>query len=282
VCFGDWEDCARLRFDELYTPLILQLSNVKSSLQNVISPVITLHSPDFHNYMRLSGILLSESYAFSFSSMPYQSYLPITPDPSVNEYQSQKLFPYFFVHLVLSSSNVRELEDNTTSSQTSVDLRVSVESVVNTTSLFLVQNNLQSLASVFLGTNTLADNLNWVDEVTEDGIVDSSESSGTRTLLSLGGTGSVAALWSGKNAASSEDYDVTVRELLFELTGETLLNSVEACKGWDGDKDDNSLLAVANFNLSGMDELKWAESGFQVCGVGLKVVESTSDAGLEL
>jgi hypothetical protein len=26
---------------------------------------------------------------------------------------------------------------------------------------------------------------------------------------------------------------------------------VEALKGWDGDKDDNSLLAVANFNLQG-------------------------------
>lgn len=28
-----------------------------------------------------------------------------------------------------------------------------------------------------------------------------------------------------------------------------LLDSVETLKGWDGDKDDNSLLAVANFNL---------------------------------
>jgi len=177
---------------------------------------------------------------------------------------------------------VRELEDNTTSSQTLVDLRVSVESVVNTTSLFLIQNDLQSLASIFLGSNTLTNNLNWVDEITENGIVDSSESSGTRTLLGEGGSGSVAALWSGENATSCEDYDMAIRELLFELTCETLLNSVKACKGWDGDKDDNSLLAVANFNLSGIDELKWAESGFQVGGVGLKVVESTSDAGLEL
>jgi hypothetical protein len=31
--------------------------------------------------------------------------------------------------------------------------------------------------------------------------------------------------------------------------GLPLLDSVEALKGWDGDKDDNSLLAVANFNL---------------------------------
>ncbi len=28
-----------------------------------------------------------------------------------------------------------------------------------------------------------------------------------------------------------------------------LLHPVEALEGWDGDKDDNSLLAVANFDL---------------------------------
>jgi hypothetical protein len=28
-----------------------------------------------------------------------------------------------------------------------------------------------------------------------------------------------------------------------------LLHTVETLKGWDGDKDDNSLLAVADFNL---------------------------------
>jgi hypothetical protein len=28
-----------------------------------------------------------------------------------------------------------------------------------------------------------------------------------------------------------------------------LLHLVETWEGWDGDKDDNSLLAVANFNL---------------------------------
>jgi hypothetical protein len=62
---------------------------------------------------------------------------------------------------------------------------------------------------------------------------------------------------------------VAVGELLLELTGETgadvswilerigiflgeslpLLHTVETLKGWDGDKDDNSLLAVANLNL---------------------------------
>jgi len=42
---------------------------------------------------------------------------------------------------------------------------------------------------------------------------------------------------------------MAVRELLLELTRQALLDTVEALQGRDGDKDDNSLLAVANFNL---------------------------------
>lgn len=42
---------------------------------------------------------------------------------------------------------------------------------------------------------------------------------------------------------------MSIGELLLELAGEALLHLVEALKGWDGDKDDNRLLAVANFNL---------------------------------
>jgi len=219
--------------------------------------------------------LVPRALAFFIKQALY--HLPDTPVPSMSKDQSDS----HFTHLKICVS-LRELKDNTTTSQASVDFTVCVQSVVNTTSLLLVQHNLQSLAAIFLGTDTLADNLNWVDKVAEDGIVHSGESSGTRTLLSLGSTGSVASLWAGKDATGSHDDDVTVRELLLELTGEALLNSVEACKGWDGDKDDNSLLAVANFNLSCVDELKWAKGGFQIGSVGLEVVESASDAGLKL
>jgi hypothetical protein len=79
--------------------------------------------------------------------------------------------------------------------------------------------------------------------------VDSSESSRTGTLLLLGVAGAGRSLGAGQDAARSEDQDVAVRELLLELTGETLLDAVEALQGRDGDKDDNSLLAVANLDL---------------------------------
>jgi len=205
-------------------------------------------------------------------------HLPNTPALSINEDRNSN--PYF--NLIFSRSSLREIENDTTASQTFVDFAVGIKSVINTTSLLLIQHNLQSLAAIFLSTDTLANNLDWVNEITEDRIMNSGESSGTRTLLSLRSTGSVASFWAGKNAASCEDYDVTIRELLLELTSETLLNSVEAWKGWDGDKDDNRLLAVANFNLSCVDELKRAKGGLQISSVGFEVIESAGNAGLKL
>jgi len=121
--------------------------------------------------------------------------------------------------------------------------------VINTALLLLIQDNLQQLAAIFLGAETLADNLNRVNQIGEDGVMDGGQCSGTRTLLGLRGSGAVGALGAGKDAAGGEDENVSVGELLLELTGEALLHSVEALKGWDGDKDDDSLLAVANFNL---------------------------------
>jgi len=144
---------------------------------------------------------------------------------------------------------LRELKANTSSSQLLVDLRVSIESVVNTSLLLLIENNLQDLAAVLLGSETLADNLNGVDEIGQDGVVDCGECSGTGTLLSERSSGAVATLWAGEDTARGEDDDMAVGELLLELTGETLLHTVETLEGWDGDKDDNSLPAVANFNL---------------------------------
>jgi hypothetical protein len=72
---------------------------------------------------------------------------------------------------------LRELEIHNAASQLAVDLRVSIESVINTTLLLLIENNLEDLGAIFLGAETLADNLNGVDEVAEDSVMDSGECS---------------------------------------------------------------------------------------------------------
>jgi len=125
------------------------------------------------------------------------------------------------LHLVVGLLALGELEVDTLAGEALVDLAVGVEPVVDTTTLLLVKDNLEDLAAVLTGTETLADNLDGVDEVGQDGVVDSSESSRLGTLLGLRRARAVGALGAGENAAGSNDQNVTVGELLLELTGET-------------------------------------------------------------
>jgi hypothetical protein len=53
----------------------------------------------------------------------------------------------------------------------------------------------------------------------------------------------------GHDAALSDEENVTVRELLLELTGESLLDLVEGLELRNRDEDNNSLLTTANLNL---------------------------------
>jgi hypothetical protein len=80
--------------------------------------------------------------------------------------------------------------------------------------------------------------------------VDGREGARARALLGLGVARARRALGAREDAALREDEDVAVRELLLKLAGEALLDAVEALQGRDGDKDDNSLLAVADLDLA--------------------------------
>jgi hypothetical protein len=185
------------------------------------------------------------------------------------------------IRLVLGTA-LGELEVDVAASEAAVDLGVSVQAVVDATTLLLVKDDLEELAAVLLGAETLADNLNGVGEVGQDGVVDSGESAGAGTLLLLGVARAGRALGAGQDAARGEDQDVAVGELLLELTGEALLDAVEALQGRDGDKDDNSLLAVANLDLTGRDELQRAQGDLEIGSVGLEVVQSLSNVLLKL
>lgn len=128
--------------------------------------------------------------------------------------------------LVFNSSALRELKVNTTAGQLLVHLRVSIESVIHTTLLLLIEHNLQDFASILLGAQSLADDLNRIDQVGKDGVVDGSESSGTGALLSEGGARAGGALGTGENAARGKNQDMAVGELLLELTGESVVISI--------------------------------------------------------
>jgi len=131
---------------------------------------------------------------------------------------------YRIKSLILRSTTLRELKTDAPASQFPVDLRVSIESVINASLLLLVEDDFQDLGAIFLGTETLADDLDGEDEIREDGVVDGRQGSGTRALLRLRGARAVATLGARKDTARGEDEDVSVGELLFEFTGETVIS----------------------------------------------------------
>jgi hypothetical protein len=94
--------------------------------------------------------------------------------------------------------------------------------VVDGVLLLLVEDDLEDLAAIFLGAKALADNLDGVDKVGEDGVMDGGQGSRTWALLRLRRARSVRAFGPGENAARGEDEDVAVGELLLELAGETV------------------------------------------------------------
>jgi len=79
----------------------------------------------------------------------------------------------FYLLLVLGNTALGELKDDIAACQPPIHLTVCIKAVVDTTTLFLVQDDLESLAAILLGTGALADNLNWIDDVGEDGVMDS-------------------------------------------------------------------------------------------------------------
>lgn len=95
--------------------------------------------------------------------------------------------------------------------------------MVDTTTLLLIEDDLGGLAAVLLGADALTDDLNGVDEVVEDGVVDSGQSTRARALLGLVGARVDGTLGAGENPALSDEEDVAVRELLLELTGQAVI-----------------------------------------------------------
>lgn len=137
-----------------------------------------------------------------------------------------ELFPSFHPNkpyhpnLVVGNAALGELENDVAAGQSSVDLTVGVEAVVNTTTLLLVEDDLEDLAAVLLGADALADDLDGVDNVGQDGVVHGSESARARTLLGELGARGGGALGTGQDAARSNEEDLAVGELLLELTGQ--------------------------------------------------------------
>lgn len=124
--------------------------------------------------------------------------------------------------LVVRCSALGELEVDALAGEALIDFRVGVQPVVNATTLLLIKYNLEELATILLSSETLTDDLDGVDEVSEDSVVNGGECSGSRALLSLVGARAVRTLGTRENAARGDEENVTVRELLLKLTGQAM------------------------------------------------------------
>lgn len=123
--------------------------------------------------------------------------------------------------------------------------------VVNDGRVLVVKNDLLELGATNLVSDTLANDLGGENKVLKDTVVDSSKSSRNGTLLGL----TVTATRLGKNAALGKEHNVTVGELLLELTGQSLLDLVDRLESGRREENDNSLLSTRHINLETRDRL---------------------------
>ena len=164
-----------------------------------------------------------KNYCLGQEKLPFPLLISFWLKMQQRKIKRRKRNVFYFPFLVVRGTALGELKDNRPAGQSAVNLAVGIESVVNTTTLLLVQDNLDGLAAVLLGADALADNLDGVDEVGEDGVVNGRQSTRTGTLLGLVAAGVDGALGAGEDTALSDEEDVTVRELLLELAGEAVL-----------------------------------------------------------
>lgn len=181
------------------------------------------------------------------------------------------------LYSVFGTSSSTKLEGDVFSGQLSVHLTESVNLVINNGLLFGIQEDLGNLVAIDLGADTLSDNLSGVDEVVEKVLVNSGEGSGTRSLLG----DARPPRRDGEDSAEGKEDNVSVGELLLEFAGKALLNFVELLEEWHWDKDDNSLLASTNLDLSCAVELQGPKGSLQVTNLSLEIVQCLSDGRLQ-
>lgn len=165
---------------------------------------------------------------------------------------------------------------NVLSSELLVDAGEGVKLVLEGGGILLVEEDLDELGTINSLTGTLAGDLGRENEVFEDLLVNLLEGTGTGSLLlDAGATGGLA-----HHAALTDEDDVTVGELLLELTSETTLDLVESLDLGDGDEDNDGLLSSLDVDLAGSGDLERAELSLEIGNVVLEVEEGLGDQRL--
>lgn len=110
------------------------------------------------------------SYRYELGAQPFLNLLcpTVKCDEECPTPQFPKMYHAFAQRsllFLLGVAALRELEVDIATGETAVDLGIGVEAVVDTNALLLVKDHLEELATVLLGADALANNLNGEAEI---------------------------------------------------------------------------------------------------------------------
>lgn len=168
------------------------------------------------------------------------------------------------------------LEDNLLTGQLVVQLGEGVELVVNGRGVLGVQQDLLDLRATNQVSDSLTGDLGREHQVLQDLVVHSGQGSGSWSLLELSGLSS----WLWQDSSLSQEHNVSVWELLLELSSQSGLNLSVADQGRNWHEDGKSLLTARDLKLSDGLELQWSQVSLKVC-LGFQVNEGLGDLQLQ-
>ena len=142
-----------------------------------------------------------------------------------------------------------------------------------------IKVNLEDTLSIDLASGPLSSDFSGVDNIVKDGLLNSSQSSGT-------GSKSLGFVRPGegfsKDGTLGNNDNLASREFLLELTDKTLLNLVERFEKLVGNVKDDGLTSSSTVNLLCGGDVEVTEGGLEISGSHLKVEKLLGDRSLEL
>lgn len=138
-----------------------------------------------------------------------------------------------------------DFENNLLTGQLVVDGLERFQLVVDVLDVLGVQQDLLDLVTTDQVSDSLTNNFGWENQIFQDLVVNSSQGSGSWSLLSLSGL----SRWLWQDSSFSQEDDVTVLELLFQFSGQLDLDLVVGSQRWDWNKDSQSFLTTSDFDL---------------------------------
>lgn len=151
-----------------------------------------------------------------------------------------------------------------------VNNSVSAQLGLNVDLIFVIQVNLENLATINLAPGPLALDLSWVNNILQNSILDGGECPATWPQ-SLGFL--ITRVGFSEDAPLCNHDNVRPGELLLELAYEAVLDGLEGFVELEWNVDDNCLASRTTLDFLGGGDVKITEGGFELCVGGLEAEE---------